>query len=157
MKEPKDINEYLDECTKIEPAVLEEEFVRVPSDLAFWNNKYAGMYRLWLECKAQRETLYAQLYGEKRTELEAFSAKGRATEAAIDASIMLDDRYTKARAAEIASESEKVRLGGVMDALRSKRDMLISLGAHERATMGHDPTIRARAIEREVDENRRGR
>jgi hypothetical protein len=61
----------------------------------------------------------------------------------------------QARAKEVAADAERVRLYGVLDALRSKRDMLISLGAHIRAEMQHDPMIRERAaLDREVATNR---
>lgn len=171
MTTPTNSAAYLAECVKIEPTALEEEFIRIPADLSFWNQRYADTYQLWLECKLKRETLYATLYRDKKMDLEnnaqprtlasgkpgAFKAP---SESAIDTEILLDDSYQNARAEEIAAESEKVRLWGIMDALRSKRDMLISIGAHQRAEMQADPSIRRdKNIDREMGQNhsRRGR
>jgi len=45
---------------------------------------------------------------------------------------------------------EKIRLYGVIDAVRTKRDMLISIGAQVRAEMESDPSIRERSRGRKL-------
>lgn len=147
-------DDYLRECVQIEPMALEEEFVRIPADLAYWNNRYSDAYRLWLECKIESERVEADISTGIRREL-ANNPKSRATVAEVEHLLKVDPAYVDARRREAAAESEKVRLYGVLDALRSKRDMLISLGAHMRAEMANDPLIRRqRALERDVKEAR---
>ena len=52
------------------------------------------------------------------------------------------DEYRDVKSHEIRAEVERSRIRGVLDAILAKRDGLISLGAHIRAEMRHDPTIR---------------
>lgn len=146
-----DPTNYLRECVRIEPMALEEEFVRVPSDLAYWNEEYSKIYQFWLERKMIREQVQAMVQTECRERLEATKKGGKPTVGEVENEMLLDTRYQQAKSKEIQAESEKVRLAGVLDALRSKRDMLISLGAHMRAEMQNDPMIRrTAAVDREV-------
>lgn len=69
-------------------------------------------------------------------------AASRVTVAEIEATTTTDAHYLESCTAEIVAEGEKVRLHGVMETLRTKRDMLISLGAHMRSTMQQDITLR---------------
>ena len=46
--------------------------------------------------------------------------------------------------AEVRAEVERVRVKGVCDAIIAKREALISLGAHVRKEMEHDPRTRER-------------
>ena len=155
--EPVDIDQYLEECTKIEPMALQEEFVRVPADLAFWNGKYANVYQHWLEMKLAREICFAKLWQHHQTQLLINTPKGKATISEVEAAVFQDAEYIDAKVKEITAEGEKVRLYGIMDSLRSKRDMLISLGAHQRAEMGNDPMLRKQAyLEAEVRNHRDG-
>lgn len=146
----------LEDCVRIVPEALEEEFVRVPGDMAYWNNLYANAYQLWLEAKLARELLYAQIYKSEKSRLLA-SSKGRVTEGEVESEVLADHAYQNARVREIQTESDKLRLHGIMEAIRSKRDMLISIGAHQRAEMQGDPTIRRQAaIGREVQAGKDG-
>jgi len=138
---PEDPDEYLWQCAEIEPMALEEEYVRVPADLAYWNNRYAEVYKYWLERKLVSSRLAAERKGEIRTLLQATQTK-RPTIGEVEDELLMDAGYQQALAKQIAAEAEKVRLHGVLDAIRTKRDMLISLGAHIRAEMQRDPLIR---------------
>lgn len=147
-----DIEKYLSECVRIEPLALEEEFVRLPSDLSFWNQRYSEVYRYWLQCKIEVGEVKARVQLEERDRLENAAKGKRVTIGEVEDALVLNAEYQKAKMREITVEAEKVRLWGVLDALRSKRDMLISLGAHIRAEMSNDPLIRQQArIEREVE------
>lgn len=143
---------YLTQCTAIDPADLTKEFVRVPSDLAYWNEQYSQAYKIWLEAKAARELIYAQAYEARLADMSHLGKRPTVSE--IESSVIQDANYTQAKMEEIATETEKVRLYGVLDSLRSKRDMLISLGAQLRAEMQHDPMIRQQAWQdRQVSNN----
>lgn len=142
------------EAVRIEPMVLTEEMVRTPSDIAYWNERYSNVYQAWLEAKYSRERVFADL--SKATHASLIAQKGKATIAEVESLVLTDPEYVKARSIEIVTETEKVRLGGVMEALRAKKDMLISIGAHMRAEMGGDlSTRRTTEIDREIANNRR--
>jgi len=152
----KDPDEFVEEAVRIDPTNLNQEYIQLPSQLAYFNNRYAEVYRYWTECKAVSEQVAAQLAQQIRDHLSATS-KGRVTLAEVDQQVLLDPTYRQAKAKERVAEAEKVRLYGVMDALRTKRDMLISLGANYRLEMSGDPMLRAQAkLEREVEHARNG-
>jgi len=136
--------EYLKECVRIESFTIEEEFIRLPGDLAYWNNKYADVYQYWLERKQVTAEVTARRSSEIREDMTAAKGK-RPLVSEVDDALTMDPAAQQAKMKEIAAEAEKVRLYGIMDALRSKREMLISLGAHMRAEMKFDPLIRERA------------
>lgn len=135
-----EVGEYLWECVRIDPLVIQEEYVRLPSDLAYWNERYASAYRFWLEIKDRRERTEAQLAVTLRKDLELELAHnphrtGKVTVGEVAGAVASSEEYRSVRAKEIGAEAEKVRLWGVLDAIRTKRDMLVSLGATQRAEM----------------------
>jgi len=158
-----EVEPYLLDCVTIEPLMIQEEFVRVPRDLAYWNQRYSDAYERLLTAKHEWERTKAtaelriRAVNEDAMAVEAETtpddakpkpAKGRArggglTEAAVAARLLLDDAVYAARVAYIAAEAEKNHLAGVLDAVRSKRDAVVSIGAHIRAEMQGDPAIRA--------------
>ena len=152
-----DPDKYLHECTQIEPTFLQEEFVRLPADLAYWNQRYSEAYRVWLEAKHAVERHAAVMSIAIREQLMVTN-KGRATISEVEQLLHRDAAYDQLKRAEIVAETEKVRLYGVLDALRTKREMVISLGAHIRAEMSNDPLIRQqRALDEEVRRSRANR
>ena len=124
-------------ATTIEPLQIAEEYVRMPGDLAYWNGQYADAQEGYLRAKLRREE------GEARTRLrvrgEAELEGKRVTESHVDALVSTDPDYLAVSEQEIAAEVLKVKVIGVVDAIRAKRDMLISLGAHLR--MEQDPQV----------------
>lgn len=135
-----DVDEYLADCVQVYPEALQEEYVRIPADLAYWNARNSAANRNHLVTKMNRERTVARLQIETRAAFEVAGKK--ATEALVDATVTMSDEYGVARMAEIEAEVEKAKLSGVVDAIRAKRDMLISLGAHVRAEMQGDPSLR---------------
>jgi len=135
-----DVDEYLYDSVRIEPLALEEEYVRMPMDLAYWNQRYSDAVREFLTAKVAREKTLAYLYIKCREDLIASHAKP--TEKMVDAAVAQSDELDQAHARVIDAEVEKSRLGGVVEAVRSKRDMLISLGAHIRAEFQREPSIK---------------
>lgn len=134
-----EVEAYLWECVHVDEFVLQDEFVRVPSDLAYWNERYASAFKRWKQCKAMTEEVHAERSEQLRRELregkqaDPAETKHTVTVAEVTAAVTRDKFYRSAQAKEIEAEGEKVRLWGVLDAIRSKREMLISLGAHQRA------------------------
>jgi hypothetical protein len=155
MTQPVDLEKYLRECTQIEPLYLEEEFVRLPADIAFWTERYAQAYHYALDRELYRKTMYGKLYSEHSTALAVgrVGARGPSVEL-IKAAVEQDPMYIAACQEENNAESAKVRLYGVVEALRAKKDALVSIGAQRRAEMSGDPMIRRdAAIARAKQEN----
>lgn len=135
-----DPEKYFLECTQIVPEAIHEEYVRLPADLAFWNARYADAQQAYLDSKAELDILERELYMVVREDLEA--SGGKVTEKMVDSAMALSEVWKDARRALAKAEGEKHRLFGKLDAVRAKRDMLISLGAHLRAEMQGDPRLR---------------
>jgi hypothetical protein len=164
-----EIDDYLKDCTRIEPTALEEEFVRLPSDLAYWNERYSRAFKAFLCAKIDFERAEARAHIECRETL-MIEAVGKAAEVTvstteepkgkkapvvkvkaptvddINAATMEHPDLVKAREALLNAEVEKVRLFGVLDAVRAKREMIVSLGAHIRAEMQGDPSLREQSL-----------
>lgn len=150
-----ELDTYVAECTRIDDFDLDAEYIRVPSDIAYWSARYSDVYRHWLEMKLAREILFAQLYSEHHQRLQ-MTSKGRVTVGEVEACVVTDPSYIDAKAKEIVADGEKVRLSGVLDALQAKRECIIGLGANRRAEMQRDPLIRKDAqISREINEAKR--
>ena len=154
-----EVEQYLKDCVDIEPIGLEDEFVRLPADLAYWNHRFAEAVKELQRSKFVREQVYARRYQALREELGEASRvaaekaiKGGAdakkvrikapTVDDITAAVMADDEYAEAKGREIEAEGEKARLYGVVDAVRTKRDMVIQMGADRRVEMQGDPVLR---------------
>lgn len=140
------------EAVDIDPLAFEDEFKKLPSKLATFNERYARALKRHLTAKANKDRTYYRRMLDIRVELEEKGEK--TTEANIKAHVEADAKYAEAVTAAISAEVEKARLWGVLDALRSKREALISIGAHLRVEMQGAPSIRGeRRGARDVEEN----
>jgi hypothetical protein len=140
-----EVEKYLADCVRVyadTPEMLQEEFVRIPADLAYWNCRYAEALRRFLQTKR----FVAQNEAEARiVAREALAALGgRVTESMVDAEVEKDEHVIKTREDLLEAEVSKVHVYGIVDAIRAKKDMLVSLGAQYRAEMAGDPTLRER-------------
>lgn len=124
---------YLKESVEIIPEAIREEFVRLPADMAFWGERYAEAVKAYLVAEHECKVVRAQVRLATR---ELGSLDGRKlTEADVDAKVETDERYRQAKLAEIEAEAAKLAAKVKLDAVATKRDMCISLGAHIRAEM----------------------
>lgn len=135
-------DEELEDVFDIDPLNLQEAFCEVPAHLAYWSNQYALRYRKAAAAKANEKQV-AAAYREVARD-RALALRGKATEGDVAAQLEQVDEVQTARDETIEAEYEKVRVFGIVDAIRSKKEMLISVGAHVRAEMDHDPSIRSR-------------
>ena len=55
-------DEYLAECVVINDFALDEEFIRMPADMAYWNARYADALRNYLLAKLDHERNAARLH-----------------------------------------------------------------------------------------------
>lgn len=157
-----DIDQYTYDSVSITPEALSEEFARVALDLAYWNAQFAEALRSYRIAELEQKRTRAMLYIKHRTLLQEaafqdaqsapteFDAKGkpkaakvdRVTEAQVDAAVLLDPAMVECDNNLIVTEVEKEKVRGALDAVRAKREMVVSLGAHIRAEMAGDPTLR---------------
>lgn len=128
--------EAVKSAVTIEPMALEEEFVRLPADIASFNEQFAEALEEFLRAKRNEERTYARLYMSERE-----GAEKKTTEAMVRHTVELHPDYEAATLRRIMAEVEKARLRGVLDALSAKRDSLISVGAQIRDERRHGPTI----------------
>jgi hypothetical protein len=140
------VDEFLHNCVMIDPLQIQEEFVRVPAELAYWNEKLAVALRNHLRAKIDLDRTQARLRIEKRVVLAG--PGGKVTESMVDSEVEQDKTYQDALEATVAAEVERSRLRGVVEAIQAKRDMLTMLGSHIRAEMERDPLVRAQHRER---------
>lgn len=138
-----DVDDFLHDCVSIEPTEIEEEFVRVPAELAYWSHRYAESYERRVRAKLQLDRVAAMLRLKHRSIME--DEKVKITESQVDARVETDDEMFAAREAMLRAEVDEVRTKGAVEAVRAKRDMLVSIGAHQRAEMQGDPLIRREA------------
>lgn len=141
-----DAREYLARATKIDPLQLQDEFVRAPSDVAYWNDRYADAIAEYLVTKIERERIVGMLMTDAglADELELRLEK-KPTVDQLKAYVNTKEEYLEARGREARADAEQKRMRGVVEALSTKRDMLISLGAHIRLEMQQDPLLRRTA------------
>ncbi len=131
--------DFARECVKLEAENLQGEFVRYTADLAYWGEKLAQVKQAESLCKLSRDTTQADLDVSGR---EALAGDKKPTEGAIAAWIA---RHPAMQAAEkdlVAATYEVDRVRAVWEALRAKRDMLVGLGAQQRAEMQHEPAVK---------------
>jgi hypothetical protein len=127
-------------AVSVEPLLLEEEFASLPALLARYNEMYSQAYGTFLTAKATYDQVWSGAMLRYREDTD--DTKKRPTVDAIKAMVDVDDDVIAAKLAVIEAEVEKVRLWGVLDALRCKKDALVSIGAHIRAELGGNPSLR---------------
>jgi hypothetical protein len=145
---PEDLEEYRRACVRIEPEAIQDEYVRTPSDLAYWSEMHSNVFREWQLAKFAREQEWGAAITRSRATLSSASVSGRGpTVDQVDAHATNDEAYVAAKRNEIYLEAERQRLLGMVEAIRTKKDMLVSLGAHIRAEMERDPQVNERERE----------
>lgn len=112
---------------------LSNEYAQQASVYAWIANLVAEADYALSSAKHARELEYAQAYEYYRGELSA--SGGKPTEATIGAAITMDDAYSSSRNRELECERTYKMLRALLDALKMRADMLVSLGAHLRAEL----------------------
>lgn len=124
-----------DEAVAINPGMMRDEFVGFTGQLAYFGERYSLAVAKAAACSEQLKDAEAEVYLELR-------AKG-GTEAELKAKVRLDRRVQLARTLSVQADADEHRFKHkVMDPLYAKRDMLISIGAHQRAELAGDPIVR---------------
>jgi hypothetical protein len=127
------LDEAVQQAVRVEPELIEAEFARLPGDIAYQNARYARALRKYLLAKHARDKVWSKLYIQIRERSpDDGAARGRMTEKHIEALIESEDEYEEAKLACIEAQADVEMLSGVVDALRAKKDALVSIGAHMR-------------------------
>ena len=138
-----------DQAATIDPGSMQREFAEYPGVLSRWGGRYADAISEASALAEELEDLEAEVY----LELRARKAQGQ-TEAELKALVRTDRRVKLKRAMALAAKSKQTRYEKkVIAALHAKKEMLVSLGAHQRAELGGDPLVkRAMRDERSAKE-----
>lgn len=142
-----DSEEDLVRAVQIDEDDIKGEYIRLPGELARWNTRYADAVRAMAQAEAKLERLEAEAFLLHKTtseKLDAAEAK-KYTVDRINALVRTDAAVCAAGDVLIEAQANKAWIAGVVDAIRAKREMLVSLGAHLRAEMEMDPAIRNRS------------
>lgn len=138
-----EVEAYFVECVVTTPEAINEEYTRLTSDVAYWNERYARATETYLLAKAERERTEGRLLCDAEMVAELGERLGKKpTVDQIKGEILVDPKFEEAKTAEIAAEVERIRCRGAVEALATKRDMLVSLGATLREDMKRELLIR---------------
>jgi hypothetical protein len=135
-------DEYLGRLLAIDPLQLNEAFTRLPAELAYATQRASEALSAHLHADLDLDRAVARLSIEWRETLEDMGDK-RPTEAQVKAKVESDQRYIDARVAAIEAEVALAKAKGIAEAVRAKRDMVVSLGAAVRAELEGQPSLRA--------------
>jgi len=128
------------EAVSIDGENINGEFIRLSADLAYYHAAHAEAVREANLGKLASKNLEGHLKIAFRAQLE--DAGRKVTIPEVDSAVQSDPDYQQSLIDEINLEYEKIRLAGIIDAIRAKKDMLVSYGAQMRAEMQADPFIR---------------
>jgi hypothetical protein len=135
-----EVDEYLYDSVNTDPLKLDDEFVRLPADLAYWHGQAANALRAYQTAKIDTKRLEARLSIELR-EQQIHDGK-KPTESTVAAAVETSDEMYEARKNLVGLEADYERIRGVVDAVRAKKDMVVSIGHQIRAELS-DPIVRA--------------
>jgi hypothetical protein len=132
------------------PSVVNEEYCRLPADLAYWTGVYADACLDFFKAKAAVKELEANLYFLYR---KTQTPEGKTpSERYLDSCIEADSTYRVVVQARDIAEAKKIRVGGLVEAIGAKRDALISLGANIRKEIdGMNLSLRIEEKERRLN------
>jgi hypothetical protein len=130
-------------ATSINPDGIQEEYVAVPSDLARWNAIYVEAVSQLRHAELDLEVWENQAMVGVCTDAEKRGEKAPAIDK-IKWMVRSQPRYRELCEEVIALEEAKASAAGVVEAVRAKREMLVSLGAHLRADAERDLYLKDR-------------
>lgn len=132
--------DFARECVALDQTNLQGEFVKYTSDLAYWGAKVASAKQTESLAKLAKDVMAADLDVAAR---EALTGDKKPTEATVAAWVTRHPSMREAEQALIAATHDFDRVRAVWEALRAKRDMLVGLGAQQRAEMAQEPVLKA--------------
>jgi hypothetical protein len=142
---------HLSDITDIDEESLTEHFAEQATIFGYFAVQLAEADKLLSASKTQVEQAYAEadaFYRESYNSLEQ-----KYTEAVIRGDVLLDEDYNEALDNQRDAQYNVAILKSIVNALRMKADMLISMGAHMRQEYGMTGmNIRQQNMEKSVDD-----
>jgi hypothetical protein len=140
------ITAFLEECLEISPADLNDEFMKIPGQIAFWNERYATATYKHQTAKLHFERERARLFVALRNRPEPNTKKPPPMDAI--SALCDDDDDLFELAEEVArKDAERIKLKGICEAMLRKADMLQSIGAKLREEHRTDHSVRRQRAE----------
>lgn len=141
------VEQLLYDATHIDEINIHDEYVKLPGQLAYWVAQAATAYEGRLAAELRLETTEATCYLDHRHAATLVTVPEgkkpeRVTDTFLQSSIRKDPRWQSAQSELNRALSNEARIKGVVKAVETKRDMLVSLGAQIRSEVNGNPTIR---------------
>jgi len=124
----------------LNPEEIKHEYTRISAELARFGEILADATRDAAFAKQKRDQVHASVYLDMVEGAEALQEK-KPSEGVLKAKIQASVQYQGAVHAYIRAEHVRLTAFSDMEALRAKRDMVISLGAHVRQELKSDPSL----------------
>lgn len=123
--------------------VINEEYLRLPGDMATRTKWYAESVGRWLVAKASTKLLWSTLFMKYR---ETVTPEGKVpSEKYIECCIEADASYRSSVAYRDECEVDKLKMAGEVAAIEYKSESLVGIGANIRKEMEHqDMTMKFR-------------
>lgn len=129
------------DAVSIDDVALDEELMKAPGDIAYWNALFTDALRSYLLEKHECAIVRAKA----RLRIKADTLKDKTTKYTVDdinALLDTDDVVSEADIKLVHAEATKDKYKKFAEAVVAKKDMLQSLGAKLREEMRGDPVIR---------------
>lgn len=139
------------ESLGVDPDNIEEEYVKMTPHLARQNELYAQANREYLHAERKLKKIAAQLWLEY-----LYDSDKKPTEHTLKAMVEVDVKFQAAKIACVEAEAKKQKLFGRVEAMRAKKEAVISIGAQLRAEYSGNPAAAERAIGRRDVKRSRG-
>lgn len=127
--------------SNIREETLEEEMMRIHSDIAFANAQYSAAYAEFMQAKFHHERTESRMFLTIREQMIVDGEKF--TEKILINSAKTHPDYLEARQLFIHADIEEKRLKGICFMLQSKKDMLVSIGMRINVELRGDPLAAA--------------
>ena len=121
---------------------LSNEFVEINARISYANQLLADAEEFLEHAEAELTLVEAQAFLRHRESLKASGEK--VTEKLLEALVVTDPQRIQAMGAALAARANKQRCRREVDSFVKKSEILVSLGAHIRAEMNLDPTLRTK-------------
>jgi hypothetical protein len=118
-------------AVRIDDEDLRSEYMTLPMELHQWGTREAEVYEAQQRCKLEFDQAEARLDSVHRALLREDG--GKFTENMVKSAVIQDPEYVEAKLDCIEADAEVKRVKAVVHALNAKMQMLISLGATQRA------------------------
>jgi hypothetical protein len=130
MLQDAELDSFLLRAVQIDRDNLEDEYTRVAADYSYVGELYSRALEAHERARIKLDGVYAAVRGELHANAKALGH--RVTERKLDVETNADPSVMQARERMAGCHGRKVFYKLKLEAIATKRDMLVSLGAHAR-------------------------